>query len=257
MSQPAPTSLSEYVARQPRLDQRRKVLRPIMNALLPLGIRMEASGQENIAASGPTLLMMNHISYIDPLVCTAAVSHRNVISMAKVETLDNWFSRFMLRSWGNFVVKRGEVDREALNNAIGLLKSGQLVLIAPEGTRHPDGLQEARDGIVYLAHKADAVIVPTAVVGAVDWASRLKRLKRAYARVIFGQAFRFSVQGRLTRVQRHVMMREAMYQLALTIPDEYAHLRGEYGDIEQATTSAIEFVQDKSVQVGQLSPLAG
>ena len=38
------------------------------------------------------------------------------------------------------------------------------------------------------------------------------------------------------------MTAQSMHQLALTIPDEYAHLRGFYSDIEKARTDRLEFV---------------
>ena len=38
------------------------------------------------------------------------------------------------------------------------------------------------------------------------------------------------------------MVSEAMYQLALTIPDEYSYLRGHYSDVENASSERLEFV---------------
>ena len=127
---------------------------------------------------------------------------------------------------------------------IELMKSGQLVLMAPEGTRHPEGLAEAKDGLAYVASKADAVIVPTAVCGAQDWKARLKRFRRAYTHITFGKPFRFKTDGRkrIPRDELSQMIKEAMYQLALTIPDEYHEFRGVYSDVKNTTTDYIEFV---------------
>ena len=116
--------------------------------------------------------------------------------------------------------------------------------MAPEGTRHPEGLQQAKDGMAYVATKADAVIVPAAICGAEDWRRRLKSLRRAYAKVVFGKPFRFRSEGqrRVPRDQLSGMITEAMHQLALTIPDDYAYLRGYYSDIENASCDHLEFV---------------
>jgi 1-acyl-sn-glycerol-3-phosphate acyltransferase len=237
-------SVQELIERQPALHRRRRLLHPLLRLLLRVLCKIEATGLENFPTSGASILMMNHISLIDPVVFTGLVRDRHVISMAKAETLDTWFSRFMVRSWGNFVVNRDEVDRHALESAIELLHSQEFVLIAPEGTRNPGGLEEAKGGIPYIAHRTNAIIVPAAIVGAQDWNKRLKRLQRAYARVNVGKAFRFRLEEgqRLTRLVRQEMIREAMYQLALAIPDEYASMRGVYRDIENATTRYIEFV---------------
>lgn len=238
------TAVQEFVARQERINQRRRILHPMLRALGSLLVQVEVTGLEHVPPSGATLLMMNHISFIDPIVFTGVVPHRYVISMAKSETLDGWFSRGIVRLWGNFVVNRSTVDRAALHNAIELLKSEQLVLIAPEGTRNPQGLQAPKSGVVYIANKANAVIVPAAICGAQDWVKRLRSARRAYARVHFGRPFRFRLPPgeRLTRPVREQMIREAMYQLALAMPDEYAEQRGLFRDVQHATTQYLEFL---------------
>lgn len=237
-------SVKELIERQPGYHRRRRLLHPLLRLLLKALCRIEATGIEQIPTSGASILMINHISMIDPVVMTGLVRSRHVISMAKSETLDSWFSRFMVTSWANFVVNRDEVDRNALESAIALLNSGELVLIAPEGTRNPDGLAEAKGGVPYIAQHSNAAIVPAAICGAQDWGKRLKSFRRAYARVNVGRPFRFRLQDdqRLTRVVRQHMIREAMYQLALAIPEEYADLRGAYRDVENATTEYLEFL---------------
>ena len=117
-------------------------------------------------------------------------------------------------------------------------------MIAAEGTRCPNGLGEPKDGVAYIAHKTDAVVVPTAIVGAQDWKDRLKRLNKAYASVTFGQPFRFSLNGapRLTKAMREDMMQEAMYQIAQLIPDEEAEKRGNFQDLANITTEYLNFL---------------
>jgi len=208
---------------------------------------MDVTGLENIPSHGSVVLMMNHMAFIDPVVVTLSIKNRFVVSMAKEETMNTWFSRMVVRTWGNFTIKRGAVDRQALRHSIALLENDNVVLIAPEGTRHPEtGLQKAKDGMAYIVHKTNSIIVPTAVVGAVDWAQRLKRFRRAYARITFGQPFRFKISKdeRLDKPTRVQMMQEAMYQLALTIPDDFAHKRGIYRNVGRATTQYIDFVNE-------------
>lgn len=239
-----PTTVDEFIARQPVYNRWRRILHAGLRFLFFMLWRGDVTGLEHVPASGGTILMMNHITAIDPVICTRLIEHRYVITMAKIETLRNPVVRFFNGLWGNFVVKRGEVDRFALNSSIELLQHGQLVLIAPEGTRNREGLKQPREGIAYLAAKADAVVVPAAVVGTAGWVERLLHLRRVYSRVNFGRAFRFKLpeNQRLTRELREKMMREAMYQLALAIPDDYAVYRGEYQDVENATTETLEFV---------------
>jgi 1-acyl-sn-glycerol-3-phosphate acyltransferase len=233
----------QFIERQPRLDRRRRVLRPMLRVLGGLLCRVDVHNLEHIPDHAPTVLLINHISFIDPIVLTAVVTRRYVISMAKAETLNHWFVGRIVRLWGNFVVRRDEIDRIALNTAIELLKAGHLVLIAAEGTRNPDGLGLGKSGAAFIAHKSNAVVVPTAIVGAETWAHDLRRLQRASVQVRFGQPFRFHTpQTRLNRAMREQMITEAMYQIARQIPDSHAHLRGHYVDLDQATSEYLRFI---------------
>jgi len=237
------TSIQDFVAQQEELNKRRRILHPMLRGILNIIARVDVEGGENIPRSGPTLIMSNHISRADPVVFTGIVP-RYLVSMAKSETLDSFFESLALHTWGNFVVNRGEVDREALKKSIELLKSENPLWIAPEGTRNPDGLGEAYGGMAYIAYKANATVVPSAILGIKDWAHRLRRLRRAYAKVVFGRPFRFHVPDgeRFSRDVREQMIQEAMYQLALAIPDEYASQRGAYHNLENVTTKYVEFV---------------
>src|SRR3990172_4335386 len=122
------SSVQEYIAIQPRLAWRRWLMRGLIRTVgFGLLCKAEITGVENIPASGPTILMMNHISGIDPIVCMGAVTHRYVIPMTKAELMHNVALMPFVRWWGAFIVRRGVVDRKALVNSIELARSGQLV----------------------------------------------------------------------------------------------------------------------------------
>lgn len=236
-------NVSEFVAEQLNLNKRRRILHPILRAILPLFTKIEVIGLENIPNQGSLMLLGNHISIVDPILLTGSIPHRFVISMAKAETLHHPIESFGLKAWGNFVVNRGEVDRTALNNSIDLLNAGQVLWIAAEGTRNPDGLGEAKGGVSFIAHKANAMIVPAAICGAQVWSKRLMSFQRVPVKILFGRPFRFVLpEGeRLSREVRDEMMREGMYQLAKLMPEEFAFQRGFYSDIENATSKYIQF----------------
>lgn len=233
------------MARQPiYARQRRWFLHPGLRFLVSLVAHLEVTGLENIPKTGGTILMMNHISMMDPPFITSVIHQRHAITMAKMETRNNWIIETTNNGWGNFKVNRGEVDRFALNAAIELVRHGNLLLMSPEGTRNPNGLHEPKDGLAYIAHKSDGIVQPAVITGVLDWKQRLKSLRRIQGQVTFGRPFRFKhVDGdRVSKVLRAHMMREAMYQLALTIPDRYASLRGAYADVGHATTDTLIFV---------------
>jgi len=238
------SSVQHYVAQQPRLAWRRRALRAFIRTLgFKVLWKVEVTGAENIPDSGPAIIMMNHISALDPILCMGAVTNRFVIPMTKIENVQNPLFGLFVWWWGSYTVNRSEVDRKALVNSIELVKSGQMILIAPEGHRHPEGLAEAKDGLAYVATKANAVIIPTGISGAVGWKAKMLRLGRPQINVNFGRPFRLKTNGRerIPRDELTAMSHEAMYQLALAVKDETR--RGFYSDLSKVTTQHLEFVK--------------
>lgn len=242
----ADDSVQAYVAQQPRFTWRRQLLRGLIRTL---GFKVlwdvSITGAENIPDTGPAILMMNHISMIDPVLCMGAVTNRFVIPMSKIENLHNPLIAPFIRFWAAYTVNRSEIDRKALENSIELLKSGQLILIAPEGTRQLHGLTRPKEGLVYVATKADAVVIPAAISGAIGWEKKMKRLQRPKINVNFGRPFKFRTDGRIGRETRAAMSEEAMYQLALAVTDET--MRGVYSDISKATTEYLQFIDPRTL----------
>jgi 1-acyl-sn-glycerol-3-phosphate acyltransferase len=236
-------SVQQYVAQQPRLAWRRNLLRGLIRTLgFKMLWKVDVTGMENVPDDVPAIIMMNHISLIDPVLCMGAVTNRFVIPMTKIENLRNPLIGPFVRWWGAYSINRGEVDRKALVNSIELIKAGQLILIAPEGHRHPEGLAEAKDGLAYVATKADAVIIPTGLSGAIDWSKKMLHFQRQRINVNFGRPFKFKTggQSRVPREALSVMSHEGMYQLAMAVQDETK--RGFYSDLSKATTEYIEFI---------------
>jgi 1-acyl-sn-glycerol-3-phosphate acyltransferase len=232
-----------YIRRQPRMAWRRFLLRGLIRTVgYTVLAQVTVSGKEHIPDEGPCILMMNHISAIDPVVCMGEVTNRYVIPMTKVENTHNPLLRFMVWWWGSYTVNRETVDRKALRQSIDLLRAGHMILIAPEGTRHPQGLGPGKDGLAFIATKADATVVPAALAYSDTFKTRWKAFKRARAHIAFGPAFKFNTAGRsrIPREELRRMTQEAMYQLARTQVEPT--LRGHYRDIETATTETLTFV---------------
>lgn len=127
--------------------------------------RWEVYGAENLPKDGPVVVASNHVSYWDPVAVGSALN-RQVFFMAKWELFKIPIFGPLIRGVGAFPVKRKVKDRSAIHRAIQLLKSGQVVGIFPEGTRsHTKDLLPPHTGMVMLASKADALILPVAVKG--------------------------------------------------------------------------------------------
>lgn len=241
------SNFADYVRYQRSLELRRRIFHTIVRILFYVLTRYKVYNRENAPEHGPLILMINHTDFIDPGAALAAVDRTTVV-VAKVETLDNAFFRPFIKMIGAITVNRGEADRKALTAMIRALEAGYAMVLSPEGTRHPEGLAAPREGLVYLATRTNATVIPVAVSDVRQWNRLLYKGMRGWATVTFGKPFRFKTGGhkRVPRDQMEVMMREAMYQLAITLPDPL--LRGIYSDIENATTDTLEFVDPRTNQ---------
>jgi 1-acyl-sn-glycerol-3-phosphate acyltransferase len=238
------SDVQQYIARQndPGIQLRRQIMRTIIRQIPFRFTRLTVTGQENIPDNGPLIMMINHTSALDPGLIMGAVTNRFVVPMTKIENTYHIAGKIVVWWWDAYTVRRGEVDRKALTNSIELLRSGQCVLIAPEGTRQRNGLARPKEGMTYVATKADAIIVPAAISGAMGWKEKWFSFQRPDIHINFGRPFKFKSanQRRVPREDLNAMTDEAMYQLATALTDE--SLRGVYDDLSKATARFLEFI---------------
>jgi 1-acyl-sn-glycerol-3-phosphate acyltransferase len=139
----------------------------IMFFVRAVGIRVRVRGRERIPA-GACLFVANHTSTVDAPAVVGAIPRRVAILLK--ESLFNWPIAGQAFTLAGFIPVRREVHESAIasvEKATEALKSGQSLLIYPEGTRSPDGrLQEFKKGAVVMAIKAGVPIVPMACSGA-------------------------------------------------------------------------------------------
>lgn len=202
--------------------------------------RARIAGLENLPVTGPAILMINHIAFVDPIVVLGNLP-RNIVPLAKAEVYRIPVWGIFPRLWDVIPVHREELDRRALERALAVLAAGEVILIAPEAHRHPE-LGQAREGVAYIAYKSGVPIIPVAIENTPGYPTLMgpwnARKPGAYFRL--GRPFLFKpAAGRLPRERLRQMTDEAMYQLAAMLPE---HRRGYYSDSSKATMETIEFV---------------
>lgn len=148
-------------------------------------------GARRIPATGGTLLICNHQSYLDLGVLGAGIWHRHFHSMARSTLFRPGPFGWLIRSLNAFPVEQGKGDVRALRAAIRLLNEGHLVLVFPEGARSHDGtLHDFAEGLMLLIRRARPQVVPMAVDGVFDVWPTGRRLPRLRGRVgaAYGEA---------------------------------------------------------------------
>lgn len=204
-----------------------------------------AVGLENVPKKGPGIIIHNHIAFIDPIVVLASLP-RNVVPMARHDVYRIPIWGIFPRLWEVIPVRRGEVDRGALRHALAVLEAGEMISIAPEGTRNPS-MRRGKEGVAYLGARSGAPIIPAAVTGTSGYPTLdFRKWRSQGALVTFGPPFRFRpVETKLNRDRLRKMTDEAMFRIAILLPEER---RGVYGDPGQATTETIELLQPATLQ---------
>ncbi|RPI58383.1 MAG: 1-acyl-sn-glycerol-3-phosphate acyltransferase, partial [Chloroflexi bacterium] len=203
--------------------------RGVVAILLRILARLRIEGREEIPRQGPFILATNHLHWLDSPLVAVTFPYRVYVFAA-----DKWAKHWLLgpffRSLGAIFVRRGEVDRQALRQAVEVLQGDGVLGMAPEGTRSKTGgLQPARTGAAYLAYRAGVPILPVACTGQEKVFPALRHLRRATVRVSIGTPFYPPpVEGKATSAEVQAFTDEIMYRLAAMLPPEY---RGVYRDV--------------------------
>lgn len=118
--------------------------------------------------SGGALLLVNHQSFLDPLLVGLPLS-RPVSYLAR----DNLFRvpiiGHILRNTYVMPINREAASTASLREAIRRMDGGFYVGIFPEGTRTPDGtVGEFKPGFLALLRRTNVPVIPVGIAGAFE-----------------------------------------------------------------------------------------
>lgn len=152
--------------------------------------RTKVIGAENIPKEGGFILAANHMSNWDPPFLGTFID-RVVNYMGKEELFKNPIMAMICRGLNVFPVKRGAADKNAMKNAVKILKSGKCLGIFPEGTRSKTGkIRKAESGVSLIAAMTKAPIIPAAIINTEKiFSSEIKIPRLA---VVYGKPMNFT-----------------------------------------------------------------
>jgi 1-acyl-sn-glycerol-3-phosphate acyltransferase len=203
--------------------------RAVVRILLLFVGHLTVHGRENLPTEGAYIAATNHLSKIDPALIIVTLPPRAI----RVFAADKWRRHLIfgpiLSLAGAIWVRRGEVDRRALREAIEALRAGQILGMAPEGTRsRVRKLQKAREGAAYIASRAGVPIVPIGVINSDQFLGNLMRLSRTDLEIYIGQAFVLPDLGHKPKGKELEACTELiMGHIAALLPERY---HGYYAD---------------------------
>jgi 1-acyl-sn-glycerol-3-phosphate acyltransferase len=135
--------------------------------------RYRAIGTKHIPRKGSGIIASNHASYLDPIFVGLGI-RRRINYLAKKELFSKRLTRYFLRNLLRALpIDRERMDRNTLREIYNLLKTNELVLMFPEGTRTFDGkLNQAKMGIGMIAYNTKVPVIPVYIHGSYTILSR-------------------------------------------------------------------------------------
>jgi 1-acyl-sn-glycerol-3-phosphate acyltransferase len=195
----------------------------VVRGLLRVLTHYKVEGEQNLPAGGPLLLVFNHLAWWDAPVAMATLPWR-MTAMALKDLQRVPLTGQVLSLSGAIWVDRGRYDREALRQALAVLKGGGVLGIAPEGRMSVTGaLERGKTGPVFIARKADVPILPVGLAGTETFLTEWGHLRRPHLTVNIGPVFRLpEAGGHGSRKEQHQADADfIMERLAELIPPEY------------------------------------
>jgi 1-acyl-sn-glycerol-3-phosphate acyltransferase len=214
------------------------VVTSTIKGLIRLLCRVDDAQLARVPDRGPLIIVANHVNFLEVPLLYTHLRPRPMAGFAKAETWDNPALRLLADLWGAIPLSRGEADMAALRQALEALEAGHILGMAPEGTRSGHGrLQRGHPGVVFLALRSGAPLLPMVYYGGELFWSNLSRLRRTDFHIVVGQPFYLDAGGvKVTREVRQQMADEIMYQMAALLPPAY---RGVYSDLAAATETYV------------------
>lgn len=162
-----------------------RLVRPIVKLFFYFVYRPKIVGKENIPKTRRVVIASNHTHNFD-CVAMVATNKRTIHFLAKDELLKGFFGP-AFKAMGIIPVNRREKDKNALPAAIKVLEEDKMIGIFPEGTFKPevDGLLPFKIGAVKMAHDANSVIVPLAIIG------KFKPFRKGII-LVYGKAYKIT-----------------------------------------------------------------
>jgi 1-acyl-sn-glycerol-3-phosphate acyltransferase len=239
-----------------------RVVTPVVRFMLGLVCRVDASELRKVPGRGPLIIVTNHINFLEVPLLMAHILPRDAIGIVKQETWNNPLLGALADVWEAIAIDREGTDLKAMRDALGVLERGAILIVAPEGTRSGDGrLRKGHGGVVQLALRSGAPILPIAHYGGEKFWHNAKAFKRTEFVFRVGTPYRLRVPAlrvpadeqpaagnsvspdnpsRLSSVSRSVreeMTESVMNSLSLLLPPQY---RGVYAEPETASMRCVE-----------------
>lgn len=220
----------------------RNILRAIVRALVSLVAKVEVINKEKLPETGSYAFATNHLGILDVSLAYYILNRWDFF----IPVAEKWANYAILRWLGkhlNFIfIDRFNPDIHALRQILQRMNDGQVLVIAPEGTRsRTETMADGKPGVSYLASKAKFPIIPIALAGTEDriFLSNLKRFRRTKVKIMIGDAFTLPdlpKQNRDETLQEYTD--EIMCRIAAMLPEKNRGVYAKHARLQELLRAA-------------------
>ena len=147
---------------------------------------LKVIGKDKIRESwnhGGVLLVANHTSYFDPPIVGVSCEKKTAF-LARKTLFKKGFFAWLYPKLNAIPVDQGGADMGSLKRIIKELKSGNPVLIFPEGQRSESGeMLKGEAGVGLVIAKSKAPVLPVRIFGAYEAFPRRAKLPKLFTRI--------------------------------------------------------------------------
>jgi len=215
----------------------RDLLRRLLRFIVNLVARVEIHGYDNMPKTGAFVIATNHLGMLDAAMLYYAIDRWDVFIPVAEKWEENAFLRWLGKYFNFIFIDRFKPDLKALRKIIALMEAGNILVIAPEGTRSRAGsMIEGRPGVSYLAARLNRPILPVGLAGTEDKTvlDNLKHFRRTQVVVTAGKPFSLPP---LPSKDRDVALKqytdEIMCRIAVLIPERYRGVYAEHARLKE------------------------
>jgi 1-acyl-sn-glycerol-3-phosphate acyltransferase len=181
------------------------------------GVQVSSHGGDDVHWDEPLIVMANHQSYLDIPVLYATLPEPFGM-LAKQELFRVPVFSSAMRGMRCVPIDRGNRRQSfaSLQQAADLVRTGNSIVVFPEGTRSDDGLvHELKKGPFYLAEMAAVPIVPVGIRGTRDALAKDRLwVRSADVTVSIGKPLRQNSKGQAARDRLREAVRSALIELS-------------------------------------------
>lgn len=125
--------------------------------------------------TGALLALSNHTTFIDPAIVQLAIPNRRMNTIATQDLYASPLRAKFFNAMHCIKIDKENFSMASFHDVVERLNEDKMVVIFPEGTVHVDSKNEImafKSGVVLMAHRSGAPVVPMYVAPRQKWYSR-------------------------------------------------------------------------------------